>query len=115
MPHYSGFPARKWKGYLLLAMYLGFDFTITYHKGIEHDNADALSRQCTNHHAAVGHIFPNIEELKPSATPNQDPVICYLHDTLLYSHVTPTGHKWSHPPLCQLWSQLLLKDGQVCQ
>ena len=25
-----------------------FDFTITYRKGIEHGNADALSRQCTN-------------------------------------------------------------------
>ena len=40
-----------------------FDFTIMYHS-----NADAL-RQCTNHNAAVGHIFQNSDELKTSATP----------------------------------------------
>ena len=33
---------------------------------------------------------------------------------MLQSHVTPTGHTWSHP-LLQLWSQLFLKDGLVCQ
>ena len=93
-----------------------FDFTITYRKGVEHGNADALSRQCTNHNAAVGHIFQNSEELKHQQ--HQDPVVCQLHDALLQSHVTPTGHTWSHPPLrryCQLWSQLLLKDGLVCR
>ena len=93
-----------------------FDFTITYRKGIEHGNADALSRQCTNHNAAVGHILQNSEELKHQQ--RQDPVICQLYDALLYSHVTPTGHNWSHPPLRryrQLWSQLLLKDGLVCR
>ena len=92
-----------------------FDFTITYRKGVEHGNADALSRQCTNHNAAVGHIFQNSEELKHQQ--HQDPVVCQLHDALLQSHVTPTGHTWSHPPLRryrQLWSQLLLKDGLVC-
>lgn len=34
-----------------------FDFTITYRKGVEHGNADGLSRQCTNHNATVGHIY----------------------------------------------------------
>ena len=93
-----------------------FDFTISYCKGVEHGNADAVSRQCTNHNGAVGHIFQNFEELKDQQ--NQDPVIHQLHETLLQSHVTPTGHTWSHPPFhqyCQLWSQLLLKDGLVCR
>ena len=90
------------------------DFTITYRKGVEHGNADALSRQCTNHNAAVGHIFQSSEELKHQQ--HQHPVACQLHDALLRSHVTPTGHIWSHSPLHQyhqLWSQLLLKDGLV--
>ena len=41
-----------------------------------------------------------------------------LHDALLQSQVPPSGNSWSHPPLHryhQLWSQLLLKDGLVCQ
>ena len=74
-----------------------FDFTITYRKGVEHGNADALSRQCTNHNAAVGHIFQNSEELKHQQY--QDPVICQLHGVLLCSHVTPTGRNWCQPPL----------------
>lgn len=98
-----------------------FDFTITYRKGVEHGNADALSRQCTshkaaNHNAAVGHVFQHSEELKHQQ--HQDPVICQLYDALLQSQVTPTGRTWSHPPLRryrQLWSQLLLKDGLVCR
>ena len=93
-----------------------FDFTITYRKGVEHGNADALSRQCTNHNAAVGHIFQNFEELKHQQ--HQDPVVQQLYEALLQSHVTPTGHTWNHPPLRryrQLWSQLLLKDGLVCR
>ena len=50
-----------------------FDFTITYCKGVEHGNADVLSRQCTKHNAAVGHIFQNFEVLKHQQ--HQDPVV----------------------------------------
>ena len=74
-----------------------FNFTITYCKGMEHSNADALSRQCTNHNAAISHIFQNFEELKHQQY--QDPVVHQLHEALLQFHVTPTGHTWSHPPL----------------
>ena len=93
-----------------------FDFTITYRKGIEHGNTDALSRQCTNHNAAIGQIFQNSKELKHQQY--QDSVICQLHDALLCFHVTPTGRNWCQPPLHryrQLCSQLLLKDGLVCR
>lgn len=50
-----------------------FDFTITYRKGVEHGNADALSRQCTNYNAAIGHIFQKFEELKHQQ--HQDPLL----------------------------------------
>ena len=64
-----------------------FDFTITYRKGVEHGNADALSRQCIDHNAAIGLISQNFEELKL-----QDPVVNQLHDALLQSHVPSTRH-----------------------
>ena len=47
---------------LLVRWVLGmqeFDFTITYRKGTEHGNADALYRQCIDHNAAVGLISQN--------------------------------------------------------
>ena len=45
-----------------------FDFTITYHKRVEHGNADALSRQCTNYNAAIGHIFQILRNLNINST-----------------------------------------------
>ena len=36
-----------------------FDFAIMYRKGVEHGNADALTKQCINHNAAVGLIPHN--------------------------------------------------------
>ena len=50
-----------------------FDFTITYRKGVEHGNADALSRQCINHNTVVGLIPHNFEEFKQQQC--QDPVV----------------------------------------
>ena len=58
-----------------------FDFTITYRKGIEHGNADALSSQCIDHNAAIGLISQNFEELKQQQ--HQDPVVSQLPDALL--------------------------------
>ena len=57
-----------------------FDFTITYSKGVEHGNADAPSRQCINHNAAIGLISQNFEELKQQQL--QGPVVGRLHDAL---------------------------------
>ena len=54
------------------------DFTITYRKGVEHGNADALSRQCIDHNAAIGLFFQNFEKLKQQQL--QDPVVNLLCD-----------------------------------
>ena len=94
-----------------------YDFNITYHKGSENSNADALSRQTEqgdSHTAAITMESLFLNELKDHQS--QDPVLCKLHDALLHSSTPPTT--WSQPPLNryrQLWSQLLLKDGLVCQ
>ena len=82
-----------------------FDFTIKYHKGVEHGNADALSRQHSDHNAAIGHVAQNVSELKHQQL--QNPVLCQLRDALLKSQVPSRGLSWSHPPLRryrQLWS-----------
>jgi len=36
-----------------------FDFTISYHKGVEHGNANALSQQYSDHNAAIDHVAPD--------------------------------------------------------
>ena len=93
-----------------------FDFTIKYRKGVEHGNADALSRQHSDHNAAIGHVAQNVSEFKHQQL--QYPVLCQLRDALLKSQVPPRGQSWRNPPLrryCQLWSQLLLKDELVCR
>ena len=75
MPLLKWLSCQKMEGLLArwtLAMQ-EFDFTITYHKGVEHGNADALSRQCINHNATVGIIPHNFEELKQQQC--QDPIV----------------------------------------
>ena len=94
-----------------------YDFNITYRKGSENSNADALSRQTEqgdSHTAAIAMESLFLNELRDHQS--QDPVLCKLHDALLHSSTPPTT--WSQPPLNryrQLWSQLLLKDGLVCR
>ena len=70
-----------------------FDFTINYRKGVEHSNADALSRQHSDHNVGVGHLVQNTGELKHQQL--QDLLLCQLHDALLQFQVLPSENSWS--------------------
>jgi len=61
-----------------------FDFVINYRKGVEHSNADALSRQHSNHNVAVGHLIYNTGELKHQQ--HQNPVLCQLPEPTCMMH-----------------------------
>ena len=77
-----------------------YDFTITYRKGSENRNADALSRQTEqgdSHTAATSMESLFLNELKYHQS--QDSVLCKLHDALLYSSTPPTNCTRSQPPL----------------
>jgi len=56
------FSSQKMKG--LLARWAmatqEFDFTISYRKDVEHGNTDALSRQHSDHNAAIGHVAQTV-------------------------------------------------------
>ena len=94
-----------------------YDFTITYRKGTENQNADALSRQFEHvniHSAATSASCSFIKDVKLQQ--HQDPIVCQLYEALFHSSVHPCTHAWSQPPLNryrQLWQQLLIKDGVV--
>ena len=96
-----------------------YDFTITYRKGTENQNADALSRQFDHvdrHSAATSVSCQFIEDVKLQQ--HHDPIICQLYEALSHCSVPPRTHAWSqHPLSCyrQLWQQLLIKDGLVCR
>ena len=96
-----------------------FNFIITYRKGSENQNADALSRQFEqlDDHSATTTISPQfIEDLKLQQ--QQDQVISQLYEPLSRSSKPPCAQGWSRPPLncyCQFWPQLLIKDGPVCR
>ena len=96
-----------------------YDFTITYRKGTENRNADALSRQFDHvdrHSAATSVSCQFIEDVKLQQ--HHDPIICQLHEALSHCSVPPRTHTRSQRPLShyrQLWQQLLINDGLVCR
>ena len=96
-----------------------YDFTITYRKGTKNQNADALSRQSDqldDHTAATAIGSQFTEDLKLHQS--QDRVICQLYDALSHCSKPPRTQAWSQLPLCrycQLWLQLLIKNGLVCR
>ena len=59
-----------------------YDFIITYRKGSENQNADALSRQFEHHSAATAINLQFTEDLKLHQ--RQDKVICQLYKALLH-------------------------------
>ena len=77
-----------------------YDFTITYRKGTENRNADALSRQSDqldDHLAATAIDSQFTEDLKLHQS--QDPVICQLYAALSCCSKPPHTQAWSQPPL----------------
>ena len=94
-----------------------YDFVISYRKGIENQNADALSRQSEqlDDHSAATTISPQFtEDLKLHQ--HKDHTICQLYKALSQHSKPPPAQEWSRSPLNryrQLWPQLLVKDGLV--
>ena len=96
-----------------------YDFQITYRKGSQNGNADALSR-CTNAQPLVPSaptvILPTfpVEQLKKAQ--EDDPITSQIQKSLQDSPERPTSNKWEKSPLHryrQLWSQLKLVDGVI--
>ena len=96
-----------------------YDFTITYHKGTDNLNADALSRQFEHldvHSATTTVTCQFIGDVKLQQ--HQDPTICQLYNALSLCSMPPCTHTWLLPPLScyhQLWHQLLITDDVVCR
>ena len=99
-----------------------YEFTITYRRGHENGNADALSRR----------TYPDVQLIAAtSQTPSltetlhqqqlSDPTIQHLHTALSHAsptHAPPQSSEWRRSPLSrykQLWPQLFLHDGIVCR
>ncbi|KFD56616.1 hypothetical protein M513_02292 [Trichuris suis] len=94
-----------------------FDFTIKYRKGINNQNADALSRlvsDCSNHfNAAVQIVAPTISNQELQSAQTADPVISKVISTLLEG-AEPQGNEWKRFPLrrfAQLFPRLQLSNG----
>ena len=97
-------------------------FTITYCRGHENDNADALSRRT---YLDVQLIAATSQAPSLTETLHQqqlsDPTIQHLHTALSHAsptHAPPQSSEWRRSPLSrykQLWPQLFLHDGIVCQ
>ena len=94
-----------------------YDFTITYRKGLDNGNADALSRKeysALEYIAATTQLPFLTEDLRQQQL--TDPVISQIHSALTQHKSTPP--RWHTLPLSrykQLWSQLCLHDGLVCR
>ena len=94
-----------------------YDFTITYRKGLEHGNADALSwkEYSDPEHAAATTQLPLLmEDLRQQQL--SDPVIYEIHRALSHNRsIPPQWHQFPLSRYKQLWSQLCLHDGLVCR
>ena len=97
-----------------------YEFTITYRRGKENGNADALSRK---HHIEEDHVAltTQIPTLTADIYQQQctDPVIQQLRVALHQDKTRPPcGSVWCKPPFSrykQLWSQLCLQNEIVCR
>ena len=111
--------AQKMEGLLArwaLAMQ-EYDFTITYRKGLDNANADALSwkeHSDLEYTAATTQLPFLTKDLRQQQL--TDPVIAQIHRALTQNKSTPP--RWNKLPLNrykQLWSQLCLHDGLACR
>ncbi|KHJ40575.1 hypothetical protein D918_09350 [Trichuris suis] len=91
-----------------------FDFTIKYSKGINNQNADALSRLVSdrsNHfNAAVQVVAPIISNQELQSAQTADPVISKVISTLLEGaepQVIPTAAtiEWDTPRKADFWDR----------
>lgn len=97
-----------------------YEFTITYRRGKENGNADALSRKAhpEEDHVAMTTQIPTLTNdiYQQQCT---DSVIQQLRVALLQDNNTPPcGSMWRKPPFSrykQLWSQLCLHNEMVCR
>ena len=88
-----------------------YDFTITYRKGLEHGNADALSRKeySDSEHAAATTQLPLLmEDLRQQQL--SDPVIYQIHRALSHNRSIPP--RWHQFPLSR-YKQSLNDDGRL--
>ena len=89
---------------------------ITYRKGLDNANADALSRKehsDLEYTAATTQLPFLTKDLRQQQL--TDPVIAQIHRALIQNKSTPP--RWNTLPLNrykQLWSQLCLHDGLAC-
>ena len=137
MLHCSGFQPKKMEG--LLARWAlaiqEYNFTISYRKGCQNNNTDALSRMpqperdkantlsmsttSEGEHSAATTCSPCIPADLQQQQCN-DPVLCQLHEELSKEETgksPPQGSALCQPQLRryrQIWSQLTLKDGVIC-
>ena len=96
-----------------------YEFTITYRRGKENGNADALSRKVhpEEDHVAMTTQIPTLTEdiYQQQCT---DSVIQQLRVALLHNkNAPPCGSVWRKPPFSrykQIWSQLCLHNEIVC-
>ena len=87
-----------------------YDFTITYHKGQNNGNADALSRKA--HTAATTQLHLLTEELRQQQF--NHPIVQQIYEALSQKQSAPPHNSvWHTHPYSQykqLWSQLCLHD-----
>ena len=112
-----------------------YNFTISYRKGCQNNNADALSRMplpegdkantlSMNTTSGGEHTAATMCSSCLSAELQQqqhnDPLLCQLHEELSQDRkktFSPQGPAWCQPQLRryrQIWSQLTVKDGVIC-
>ena len=92
-----------------------YDFTITYRKGQDNGNAEALSRK--THTAATTQVQLGTDELRQQQL--SDSVIQQIHAALSQTNSgSPQTSMWRKRPYSrykQIWSQLCVHDELVCR
>jgi len=75
-----------------------YNFTITYRRGVENGNADALSRHAgIDLTATVSYLSSFSAELKHHQ--QKDSLVCQLKDALQPPKALPSDQSWYQPPL----------------